>query len=79
MFPFTAVNTESIPYEEGIMKTSKFAVLACILVCAFMAVGFVDRASAAIKVTVTPAKAAVPLGGTQQFKAQVTGVPKERP
>jgi hypothetical protein len=57
------------------MKRSKFAVLACILVCAFMAVGFVGRASAAaIKVTVTPAKPAVKLGGTQQFKAKVTGV-----
>jgi hypothetical protein len=57
------------------MKRSKFAVLACILVCAFMVLGFVGRASAATtKVTVTPSKPAVKFGGTQQFKAKVTGV-----
>ncbi len=56
------------------MKSSNFAVLACILVCAFLAGGFVDLASATTtpKVTVTPSKPAVKLGGTQQFTAKVT-------
>jgi hypothetical protein len=58
------------------MKTSKFAVLACIVVCAFLAGGLVDSASAAAasKVTVSPAKAAILLGGSQQFTAKVSGV-----
>ncbi len=57
------------------MKTSKFAVLACIVVCAFLAGGLVDSASAAAtKVTVSPAKAAILLGGSQQFSAKVSGV-----
>lgn len=57
------------------MKNSKFAVLACILVCAFLASGFVNFASAATpKVTVTPSDPAVKLGGTQQFQATVSGV-----
>jgi hypothetical protein len=60
------------------MKTSKFAVLACILVCAFLAGGLVDSASAAavaaLKVTVSPAKAAILLGGSLQFTVKVSGV-----
>jgi len=56
------------------MKSSKFAVLACILVCAFLG-GSVGLASAATpKVIVTPSKPAVILGKSQQFKANVTGV-----
>lgn len=57
------------------MKISKFAVLVCILVCAFLAGGFVGLASAATpKVIVTPPKPVVKMGGTKQFKANVTGV-----
>jgi hypothetical protein len=58
------------------MKTSNFAVLACIVVCTFLAGGLVDSASAAAapKVTVSPAKAAILLGGSQQFTAKVSGV-----
>jgi hypothetical protein len=57
------------------MKSSNFAVLACILICVFLAGGFVDMASAtAPKVTVTPSDPAVKLGGSQQFKATVTGI-----
>lgn len=57
------------------MKGPRIALLACILVCAFLAGGFVNLASAATpKVTVTPSKPAVKLGVTQQFKATVTGV-----
>lgn len=57
------------------MKTWKFAAFACILVCAFLAGGFVDLASAvsAPKVTVSPSKPAIKLGGSQQFTVKVSG------
>jgi hypothetical protein len=58
------------------MKRSKFSLLACVLVCALLAPGFVGFASATatIKVMVTPSKSAINLGGTKQFKATVSGV-----
>ena len=59
------------------MRASRVAVFAFVLVCAFAIGGFVDLASAAapkVKVIVTPSDPAVILGGTQQFKAKVTGV-----
>jgi len=59
------------------MKRSKFAVLACMLVCAILACGLVSLASAAtpkVKVVVTPSNPAVKLNGSEQYKAKVTGV-----